>query len=227
YIMRETNKQRFLIHLMVFTIVVTLMVLTFSRGGLYFLAGVIILYVLLNWKQIGRFAVMLLFIPIGYIIYYYALNATDGKIEARYVEKGDSGRTELVEAGFSLFMQEPLAGVGTGNYGKEIMSRDLYTAESGAHNEFVRAAAEHGIMGIIFYWGFYLIIVFEILGRRKTQRDIGLYFLLLFSLIIVHNGLKIGVQFYLLALILATPSLIWVPKKKNVSASPHISTAGF
>jgi len=225
YIMQERSRQHFIMHTIVFAIMVTLMVLTFSRGGLYFLAGVITLYSLLNWKQIGRFAIMLLFIPIGYFIYYYAVDATDGKIEVRYVEKGNSGRTELVQAGFTLFAQEPLAGVGTGNYGKEINARNLYSGESGAHNEFVRAAAEHGILGILFYWGFFIIILSEILERKKMQRDLALYFLLLFCLIIVHNGLKIGVQFYILIIILSTPTLIRARKARHVSPLFNINAA--
>lgn len=216
YIMQERNRQQFIVHLFVFVIVVTLMVLTFSRGGLYFLAGVIMLYCLMNWKNVKRFGILLLFIPLGYMIYYYVYNATDGKIDARYTEKGDSGRSQLVEAGLQLFLQEPLAGVGTGNYGSEILNRDLYGVESGAHNEFVRAAAEHGIMGIIFYWGFLIVIIGEILSRKKLQRDMASYLLLLFCLIIVHNGLKIGVQFYILIIVIGTPTLVWSRNKKNI-----------
>ena len=220
YIMQEKSRVHFLMHLFSFTIMVTLMVLTFSRGGIYFLASVIALYSLLNWKQIGKFSIFLLFIPIAYIIYYYAFNATDGRIETRYVVKGNSGRTELVEAGFTIFSEDPLAGVGTGNYGKTLVSRNLYGAESGAHNEFVRAAAEHGVLGIIFYWGFYAVIFFEILIRKKSQRDFALYLLVLFCLIIVHNGLKIGVQFYILMLLIATPSFIKSLNKKYVQTEP-------
>jgi O-antigen ligase len=83
-----------------------------------------------------------------------------------------------------------LAGVGTGNFGKEIRERDLFSVESGAHNEFVRAAAEHGIMGILFYWGFYIIIAIEILSRKKEQRDMSIYLLVLYCLIIYTTVLK-------------------------------------
>ncbi|QEC69098.1 O-antigen ligase family protein [Panacibacter ginsenosidivorans] len=222
YIMNEKYKQAFIVHLFAFTVIVTLMVLTFSRGGIYFLAGVIALYALFNRKEVGRFAILLFLVPIGYIIYYYAMNATDGKLEQRYVEKGDSGRTELVEAGFTLFLDEPLAGVGTGNYGSEILNRNLYGVESGAHNEFVRAAAEHGILGIIFYWGFYAILIFEFMQRKKQQRDMAFYLLLLFSLIIVHNGLKIAAQPYILTIAIATPTLIRRTKKKQIEFKQYI-----
>ena len=53
-------------------------------------------------------------------------------------------------------MQDPIAGVGTANFATTITERQLYFVESGAHNEFVRVAAEDGILGIITYWGFLL-----------------------------------------------------------------------
>lgn len=225
YLMNERNKNRFFVHLTVFSISVALLVLSFSRGGIYFLSAVVVLYVLLNFEQVQKFAVFLLLAPVGYIIYYYVTNATDGLIEQRYSAEGTSTRQDLVKAGFVLFLNEPLAGVGTGNYGKEIKDRDLYGVESGAHNEFVRAAAEHGIFGILFYWGFYAIIFFEIISRKKLQRDMALYLLILYCLIIVHNGFKTAVQPYLLTIIIATPTMIAVQKKKYVPTEIHIAGA--
>jgi len=221
YILEEKKKQKLLMHIIVLSITVILMLLTFSRGGLYFLASVMIAYVLFNWKQIGRFAIFLLFVPVGYVIYYYVTNATDGLIEARYSSEGASGREDLVKAGFAIFSDEPLAGVGTGNYGSEIKNRNLFSVESGAHNEFVTAAAEHGIFGIVLYWGFYIVILMEVLSRKKQERDLAFYFLLLYCLIIVHNGLKISVQPYILAIVIATPTLIRVPKRKDVQLTQY------
>jgi hypothetical protein len=194
----------------------------FFKRGYIFPCGCNNIVRLFNRKEVGRFGILLFLVPVGYIIYYYAMNATDGKLEKRYVEKGDSGRSVLAEAGFTLFLQEPLAGVGTGNYGTEILNRKLYSVESGAHNEFVRAAAEHGILGIIFYWGFYATLIFEFLQRKKQQRDMAFYLLLLFSLIIVHNGLKIAAQPYILTIAIATPTLIRVTKKKQIEFKQYI-----
>ena len=115
-------------------------------------------------------------------------------------------------------MQEPLAGVGTGNYVEEIADRDLYSSESGAHDEFVRAAAEHGIFGIIFYWGFFVTLFWEVMQRKKPQRDLAMYLLVLYCLISVHNGLKISVQPFLLAVVIASPSLARISKPKYVPA---------
>lgn len=224
-VMDEKEKDKLVVNVALFALSVTLMVLTFSRGGLYFLSAVIILYVLFNRKYVGRFLILFLLLPVGYIVYYYVTATTGGLIEQRFGEEGASGREDLVKAGLKIFMQEPLAGVGTGNFNTQITERGLFSAESGAHNEFVRAAAEHGIMGIIFYWGFYIVIFIELLNRKKEEREMAFYLLIIYCLIIVHNGLKISVQPYILALIIATPSLVRVYKKKNASSLSHLPSA--
>lgn len=225
YLMNESNKQRFIFHLLMFVVSVTLMVLSFSRGGIYFLSAVIALFILFNWRQVQRFAILLLLLPIGYIIYYYVTNATDGVIEARYSSEGTTTRQDLIMAGFKIFVDEPLAGVGTGNFGKEITQRDLFSVESGAHNEFVRAAAEHGIMGILFYWGYYIIIGIETLSRKKQERDMSIYLLVLYFLIIVHNGFKTAVQPYLIAIVIAMPTMVPAKKKEHVSTAAYLNEA--
>jgi len=222
-VMDEKLKNQLVLHIILLTVATTLMVLTFSRGGLYFLCAVIILYALLNRQQVGKFLILFLLLPVGYLIYYYVTETTGGMIEARYSEEGSSGRDELVKAGFKLFEEEPLAGVGTGNFGQEISDRDLFGGESGAHNEFVRAAAEHGILGIVTYWGFYLVLFADVIKRKKKEKDMGIYLLAIYCLIIVHNGLKISVQPYILLIAIATPSLIHIPRKKHVQALPDIA----
>ena len=52
--------------------------------------------------------------------------------------------------------------------------------------------------------------------RNKVQREFALYFLALFCLIIIHNGLKISVQPYLILLAVATHSIQTVKRKKNL-----------
>jgi glycosyltransferase involved in cell wall biosynthesis len=156
---------------------------------------------------------ILIFIPIAVFVYFYVVNQTGEKIVARYEQEGTSNRDVLVNIGFTIFSQHMIFGVGTGNFNTTILTEKLYSEESGAHNEYVRAAAEHGIIGIFFYWGFYLFLLFEILKRREPQKQYAIYFFALFCLIIVHNGLKIAVQPLVIMLVVATPTLIYHSKK--------------
>jgi O-antigen ligase len=191
------------------------MVLTFSRGGIYFLGAVVMLYTYYNRAQMANYFKLLLFIPIALFIYYFVVKKTGGKIVERYEQKGTSNRDVLISVGAELFLRYPLTGVGTGNYNTRIVKEKLFSEQSGAHNEFVRAGAEHGIGGIFFYWGFYLFLFYEIWRRHQLQKQYALYFLALFCLIVIHNGLKISIQPIILMLVIATPSVVF-KKQRNI-----------
>lgn len=204
----EEAKSRW-INVAVLGISATIMILTFSRGGLYFLAAVIALYFYYNRAKMGQYVKFLILVPIAYIIYVYVVASTGGMIVERYEQEGTSNRDVLIKAGFSLMFSHPFLGVGTGNYNTEIVKQNLYPVESGAHNEFVRAAAEHGIIGVIFYWGFFIALFVTIVRRNQPQKQYAMYFFVLFCLISVHNGLKISIQPLLLMLAVGTPTLFF------------------
>lgn len=208
----EQIKKRYL-NMGVLAFVATIMVLTFSRGGIYFICAIAALYVFYNRAQMGNYLKLLLFIPIALFIYNYVVNQTGGKIVERYEQEGTSSRDVLVELGVVIFLQHPYFGVGTGNFGTTIYKQKLYPEESGAHNEYIRAAAEHGIAGLLFYLGFYIVLFIEIIKRRQPQKQYAMYFYALFCLIIVHNGLKISIQPMILILAIGTPSLMYQPKR--------------
>jgi O-antigen ligase len=202
-----------MMNIVVLAIVATVMVLTFSRGGLYFLGAVVCMFFFYNRDKLANYARILIFIPIGLFIYMYVVNQTGGKILARYEQEGTSNRDVLVSIGFHIFSEYPIFGVGTGNYNTTIVKEKLYPEESGAHNEYVRAAAEHGIIGIFFYWGFYVFLFVEILKRKQPQKQYAMYFFVLFCLIVVHNGLKIAIQPLVIMLAIGTPTLVYQTKK--------------
>ncbi len=170
---------------------------------------------------------LILLVPIGFAIYLYILGATNGMLAERYEEPGYSGRDKLAAASLHLFFQHPLVGVGTSNFNALIEEEGLYEITSGAHNEITRAMAEHGLLGIIFFWGFFIVLFIEILQRSKIQRNFSIYFLVLFLLTIVHNGLKTGLQCFILLLAVALPTVVYTRKKNpspQLSSLPEINT---
>ena len=196
------------------------MLFSFSRGGIYFLGIMMGVYFLLNRSKAKSYLILLLLITAGIAVFLYVKEATGGVIVDRYSEQGSSGRDLLLENGIKLFSSDPLAGVGTGNYNSEIVERKLFGVQSGAHNEFIRAAAEHGSLGILTHWMFFIVLFAEILKRKPVQREYGVYFFLFFCLITIHNGLKISIQPLLLMMAIATPSL-YIARKKRI----HVPTA--
>jgi O-antigen ligase len=211
------SNKNFLTNLICLTASCILMTMTFSRGGIYFLIAFISVYFILNRNKGRTYKMLFILMPIGFAAYLYILGATNGMLEKRFEQSGYSGRDLLVKASVHLFLQHPLFGVGTSNFNLLIKEENLYDINSGAHNEITRAMAEHGILGIIFFWGFFVVLFFEILQRSKIQRDYSTYFLLLFLLSIIHNGLKSGLQCFILMLAVALPT-VTVIKGKNCSA---------
>ena len=221
-VLNPFDKRSKTIQLIFLVIISTLMVLTFSRGGLYFLGVVALIYLFFNRTNLGSYFKFLIFLPIGLIIYNFVVVETGGKIVDRYNAQGASNREELVRIGFLIYLEHPVIGIGTGNYNTYIKRNKLFALESGAHNEFVRVAAEHGTIGIVIFWGFFLALLRHILIRPKPSKDYGVYFLVLFALITVHNGLKVSVQPFLLILAIAiAPIGASTKQMTNVSAKQH------
>lgn len=218
-IMNNSIGLKLYLNIALLSITAILMVLTFSRGGLYIFGITIMLYIFFNRTQLRSYYLMLLLIPIAIFGFLYVTNVTGGKIEERYSEEGSSGRDRLIQSGLTLFLSHPVVGVGTANFNTAIIENDLYDVQSGAHNEFVRAAAEHGMLGIFTFVMFFGLLFVQILQRRGIQREYAFYFFVIFCLITIHNGLKISLQPLILMLAVATPSLVTVKKKLHVQVA--------
>lgn len=216
------ERKNLVINIVALVLSCVFMVLSFSRGGVYFLAVMVALYLLFNRSNFKKYVFLILLLPVGLLTYTYAVEKTNGLIKYRYEQEGASGREELLQAAYMLFMDKPLAGVGLGNFNSEITSNKLYGVNSGAHNEFARVAAEDGILGLVFYWGFFIALLINIFNRNRVQREYAFYFLVFYVLVIIHNGLKISLQPFLLLLAIATPSLTLIKKgrcRNFISAS--------
>jgi O-antigen ligase len=216
-IMNDRERRSLLINLILFSLTLIIMLLSFSRGGIYFVGIIMCLYFVFNWNSFKNYFLFLLIVPAGLLAYYYVREKTHGLIEQRYEQQGSSGRDRLVEAGLILFKEYPLVGIGPGNFNTTVTDQNLYFTESGVHNEFIRVASEDGILGIVTYWSFFAIAFIQIFKRSKIKREYGIYFLVFFCLIAVHNGLKISLQPFLVMLAIATPDLLKIKRKVNVS----------
>lgn len=208
----EESRYR-IINIVLFAICSTVMILTFSRGGLYFIVIITLIYMFFNRASFKSYFKFIFFIPVGWGIYNYVVQETAGAIVKRYEKKDASNREVLILAGFKLFLDEPFLGVGTSNYPTQVLKRKYFDQISTAHNEFIRAIAEHGILGFFAYWGFFFLIAKTIWARHGPNKEFSVYFLVLFCLIIVHNGLKISIQPLIMMLAVANPNVVFVRKK--------------
>lgn len=204
-IMQQNGRGMLLINITAFLVSTTFLALSFSRGGLYFLAATIGLYFLFNFRKVSNLYLLLLLVPIAFLAYTFTIETTNGLILERFNDTNTSGRNLLVDAGLSLFSMNPLIGFGTGNFNAAILEQQLYHITSGAHNEFIRVLAEHGLAGFVPYVLFYLSLGIDILKRKKFWFQMAAFLFVLFCMIIIHNGLKISIQPLILFIIIATP----------------------
>src|SRR5436305_15341281 len=131
--MNQVERKNLFVNIIMLAIATTIMLLSFSRGGLYFFGIIVGLYFIFNANKKSNYFFLLLLIPIGILIYYFVSNTTNGLIEQRYGSTGASGRDIIVEIGLKIFSQNPVTGIGTGNFNTEITNLHLYDVESGAH----------------------------------------------------------------------------------------------
>ena len=208
YVKFDNNSNR-IMYLAIMAIQSTIMILTFSRGGLYYF---LIIFALINFESLIKSKIsfryvlgLFLLVPIGAYIYDYTLSVTEGVVAERYADERTSNRDVLVEVGIEIFKDNPLFGIGTGNFNLVAMDTKYFGSISGAHNEFVRILAEHGFFGFTFYILFFLTLFYHMLKYRNKipMVLIPVIMILAFNFGAIHNGLKLSLQSFTIFIAIA------------------------
>lgn len=159
--------------------------MTQKRGPLFFCIIAIIaayfIYEKIKAKTIFKFLSIVLIIIILLILVIQIFPSTSGLID-RLVQDNEqdditSGRIPLYEYAISLFKQNPLFGIGWGQY------RYSYIREIGTHNIYLQILAETGIVGaaLIFSAFIYGLVISVRLLRKSKEYSQPLRFAILFS----------------------------------------------
>ena len=97
---------------------------------------------------------------------------------------GDVSRVELIKQGLRVAADNPVLGVGLGNF-------QLYSVlDQYAHNNYVELLADTGFVGAILYYGIYVCIILKLFKLRKQTTSPMLKMILiyiLFDLLIWQN----------------------------------------
>lgn len=176
-------------------IAILVMVLTFSRNGLYLTVLALVIYYFLfskfSWRTI---TILILLSVLGTYLFNSAMNIAGSAFTERYADLNTTNRNLLVAYGWRIFLDNPILGVGTSNYYDVVARAEYFGTATGAHNEIIRAAAEHGILGL-FTWTCFAIstiwVGFEAQGKTRALRMalLGMFFAYL-----AVNGLKLLIQ---------------------------------
>lgn len=200
--------------------IVIIMILTFSRGGLYMLGLMIAVSFFLQKEKKYIFLV----IPLSIILYWgvgFVADVTEGKIIDRYTQEGTSSRDVLVIYGWDMFIENPVTGIGTANYYFEVKKSKYLGALSGAHNEVIRSLAEHGFIGGVLWLLFFIVSILQLHRRKGFYRQIAVILFMVFLASTFHNGLKLALQSLILLIAIATrsnPNLIFKKRSRELKS---------
>ncbi|MGE3818355.1 MAG: O-antigen ligase family protein [Isosphaeraceae bacterium] len=179
-------------------------VATFSRGPAIALGVGVLIYLA---SQATRNPVI--WLPVGVVLIGVVVGATwliyetsESRLADRYLKKGISNRDTIARGALSLFLENPVLGVGTGNFYAESVRRDIIQGvETGTHNEATRSLAEHGAVGGLIY-GLFLAFSFHraFTLSRGEGRVVRLLLFLMWFFSESYNGLKLNAQSFALAI---------------------------
>lgn len=192
-----------------FLIIITIsfigMILTFSRNGIYLIGIACFCYFIvfskLSFRKIFTLGIVLL---VALIAFNIGTDYAGEVLIERYSDTNPSNRDVLVKYGWEIFLDNPFTGVGTSNFYSEISSDKYFGRTSGSHNELIRAAAEHGIFGLVFWVLFFVSSVLVVMDKKKRgSRALRMTLLAVFFAYLAVNGVKLLIQPLLLLIALA------------------------
>jgi len=212
--------------------------LTFSRGGmaapLIILTCLVVYFLLSNRhfrSQFGRlFLIIGLFALTMYSVYSYANQQTGNALFNRYAginygkqvtaEKYASGRIQIAEIDFRIFLDNPILGIGPG-MGNDQRVIYGYGERVAAHIEFTRLLAEHGLFGIVALAILLFFPVWEFYHRRTIFQRFLLVAGVLFCLsFMAHSATRIALPMFVYGLAF----IIIIPDDRIRSSSVSISS---
>ena len=184
--------------------------LTFARGGVIApIISIVFSYFLtkgvkykFHYKGIFYISVVL----IG--LFYFSSSFTKGMIDNRYAslynninpQEGNlTGRAKIMALDLEIFRDNFLMGVGPGA-ARDLRWRYGYGAVVGAHSEFTRMLAEHGLFGLMSLFSI-LILSFREYKKRFDYNKVTLGCMSMFGILTMfHSAFRIALPGYIYGL---------------------------
>jgi len=165
---------RFRVPLLLLAIIfATQAVLTFARGGvaLAFAGTCTALFFMLRGNARARASIivvsMLLSLVGKFVIEPELDDLTEGKLAVRYSTIESTGRDAFAKSEISMFMENPVFGVGPGVGYYYRAEREL--RQGASHTEYTRMIGEHGLFGILSLVCLVALGVRAIRGTREVS----------------------------------------------------------
>lgn len=176
--------------------------LTFTRGGSFILILGLMFYAAvlgLSGRLSGALLGAALVLP---VVALFAFDFTDQMLLERYQQRSMSHREDIWVLGLRIFWENPLLGVGTGNFYEASQGRLLsYQGRVGSHNELIRALSEHGIVGACI-WTTFVGACLAACWRQSggLARAASVSWVVMAVAFECHSGLKLAMSAFFIAL---------------------------
>ena len=165
------------------TFISQLYALVVSGGRKYFIFPFILIYLMALQKRDKKSRIHIIRVSILFAALVFAVYMLIMKVEFLYenigyrfedlidytldqstdVEGGTIIRQKMVDRGMELWRSSPILGHGM----------DMFTAISGfgvySHNNFVELLCNHGLLGFIWYYGFYIYLLIKLLKNKRND----------------------------------------------------------
>ena len=193
------NKLLFLSTLILPLLFLVIAFTTQSRAGLLLITTINICFWLFINKPINpskfrkitrKFVIILALIILGFqFLKIYQGSRIQNRV-TQTANKKDS-REILIEEGIEVFIQNPILGVGLGQFPFYSKYR-LFT-----HNSYTEILAEQGVIGGILLFTFYLIPTFKSIKNYRSDKNNPLYkfYLLFFITFLIYNNFYVFYKF--------------------------------
>ena len=168
----EKNKNKKLVYLFLSMLLITNLLMTFSRNALLgFGLGVLVLGLIYSIKLIfalGGFSILMVFIP----------SVSQRVIDITSLSQNES-RIKLWKTAIMMIREHPIIGVGNGNfvtrYNEYVIKYKELKYQSyqnyPAHNSYLKVQSELGIIGIVSFLGVVAITLFRVKKLYTTTTD--------------------------------------------------------
>lgn len=150
-------------------------ILTFSRGGLLAtLVGIVITITFFSVKTTVKFFFA---VPIiTWISYFTVLKVMHIDIYQIFIKRmgsvgkdGGSGRFEIWNNGLSLFLNNPIQGIGLYNF--RDYSADFFGEGIYMHNTFLEILVESGVIGSVLFFIFWALLFLKIMSIVSKDKS--------------------------------------------------------
>ena len=173
-IFNRGNKKRIFLFI-ILTILISSILLSFSRGGYLGMFAGLSSVIILSWKfLIPKIKVVIfLIILAGIISLLIPQNPIANRINSiiNLEEGSNAGRLIIWQQAADVFREHPISGVGIGNYSFYLFPEEKYRTPIYAHNTYLDIASEMGIFALLIWIGIFLSCFWQLFKIIKKTAD--------------------------------------------------------